>query len=140
MQDLLTMKREIIERHEDKLIAANQKIVDGIRDAIRDHKVSAKIGVGIIGKLTASTSFGRSLSAEMTSSDRLELTRALLANSANIMAELKGSHESLLKSVDDQLKHYQEEINSVDLELKDVEDKYNRAKLEEKRKGLVQKY
>jgi hypothetical protein len=122
VEDLTAKRLAIIERHEDRMIATDEKLLEIVRNAIRAQTVTPRFGIYLLNKLALGSTKSYA-TAEMTGFDRLGLARAFIAETEHIADELMGEgQESLRKSIDEQLGLYREEIVQTDEELKMAEE------------------
>lgn len=149
MDDLLTRKMEILKEHLpkaiDKLIKANNDIQKLMTKALKDRKINAKVGIGILNRIKAGGQIGTDSSIRMNGDQRLEMVKMWFENAKatmnTISEHVKLVHESYLKSIDEQLQLCRKELEQLDEELKkaEEEDEKRRAELKKRRKELYEK-
>jgi len=147
MQDLLARKQRIVEEHLPKIMEmrskANIEILRLMTEALKDRKISAEFRLGILNRLNAGGQVGAERSPGMDGQQRLEMAKLWFENAKASMdaisSDAKMGYESLLRSIDEQMKLAVEEMRQIDEELKKVEGDDKRAKLLEERRETLKR-
>jgi hypothetical protein len=141
VEDLIKKKADIINQHMERIIDANQKILETIGNILKDKKVNAGFKLKVQEIVNLSASGGGGSTTGMESSDKLELARGFFNNANSILETLRNrpEYDSLIKNIDDQLQIYRGEIEAIDEKLKVVEDKETRKDLWRQRERAGQK-
>jgi hypothetical protein len=141
VEELIDKKAEIINQHMDRIIDANQKILDTIGGILKDKKVDAGFKLRVKEIINLSASGGGGSATGMESNDKLELAKGFLSNANSILDTLRNrpDYDSLIKNIDDQLQVYRREIEDIDQKLKTVDDKETRKELWRNRERAGQK-
>jgi hypothetical protein len=138
---LIERKVEIVNQHMQRIIEANQKILETIVSVLKDKEVDAKVKLQITKLLELTTGGGGGSTTGMESQDKLELAKGFLNNADSIMQTVRNEsgYQSLVKNIDEQLEVYRGEIETIDQELNVVEDKDKRKELWRQREKAGQK-
>ena len=137
MRNLIELKREAIAKHLPKILEqktkANEELMKLMTKAITDKKMSAKGGLDILNKISASGQVGTESSNNMTGEERLELAKLWFVNAQNSMnsldSDIKSNYESYMKSIDEQMESLKREMSSIDEEIAKEQDKDRRDEL-----------
>jgi hypothetical protein len=141
MKDLLKLKGEIIAKHLPQIIEqktkANEYLLKLLTEAIKDKKLTASVGFGILNKINAQGQVGTESSTDMNGEQRLELAKLWFQNAQNSMnsldSDIRASYDSYLKSIDEQMELLRKEIESIDEEIAKEQNQDLKSKLKDER-------
>jgi hypothetical protein len=135
MKSLIDEKREIVEKHMDRLGKSYLEVLKLKERAVRDSRLDVNFSVGVLDKVKVLVDPKSERLLNMDPEQRIQYAAQWSEDAKTILDTLKnhGGYESLLGDIDRQLKTYEKELVQINEELKKCDDEYRRKSLERER-------